>query len=401
MSASATEKERWPVVAFGDVVRNVKVNVDREEHAFERFIAGGHMQTEDLHIREWGEFGNDYVGPAFHRQFLEGQVLYGSRRTYLKKVAVAPFDGITANTTFVLETRDEAVLLQELLPFLMHTDAFTEHAVRESKGSTNPYVNWPDIAKFRFPLPPPDEQRRIARLLWAADEAMEAWLGVVHAAEVEHQSVRERELGSPDLTTRPAKEFICDIFAGNSLKAVNEEASSDEFGVLKVSAVGKKGFVPSENKRLLDQSEFHESAAVEEDDLLITRANTPDLVGRVCLTRAAHPNLMLCDKTLRIVPSDQVIDKVVLLEALRTNRVRRRIKGLASGTGGAMKNISQRDIRSLPITIPDRAQQTRIAPLFKRLAAVVEEARQHQKQSCRFMQVLREELLGPRSGGSS
>lgn len=141
-------KAGWRMVKFGDVVRQCKEKVDRDDNPFERYVEGGHMDSEDIHIRRWGEFGQDYVGPAFHRIFRKGQVLYGSRRTYLKKVAVAEFDGITANTTFVLETKDQSVFMQELLPFLMLTDRFTEHSIGESKGSTNPYINYPDIAKF-------------------------------------------------------------------------------------------------------------------------------------------------------------------------------------------------------------------------------------------------------------
>lgn len=145
-------KPGWKMVKFGDVVRQCRETVDRDNNPFERYVEGGHMDSENIHIRRWGEFGQDYVGPAFHRIFRKGQVLYGSRRTYLKKVAVAEFDGITANTTFVLETKGQSVFLQELLPFLMLTDSFTEHSIRESKGSTNPYINWPDIAKYEFPL---------------------------------------------------------------------------------------------------------------------------------------------------------------------------------------------------------------------------------------------------------
>lgn len=168
-------KPGWKFVKFGDVVRQCKESVDRDNNPFERYVEGGHMNTEDIHIRAWGEFGNDYVGPAFHRIFRKGQVLYGSRRTYLRKVAMAEFDGITANTTFVLESKDQNVFLQELLPFLMLTDKLTEHSIRESKGSTNPYINYPDIAKYEFPLPPIDEQKRIAEILWAADEVVEKW----------------------------------------------------------------------------------------------------------------------------------------------------------------------------------------------------------------------------------
>ncbi len=171
-------KPGWKMVKFGDVVRQCKESVDRENNPFERYVEGGHMDSENIHIRRWGEFGEDYVGPAFHRIFRKGQVLYGSRRTYLKKIALAEFDGITANTTFVLETKNQKIFLQELLPFLMLTDSFTEHSIRESKGSTNPYINWPDIAKYEFPLPPLEEQKRMAEILWAADEAVERWTSV-------------------------------------------------------------------------------------------------------------------------------------------------------------------------------------------------------------------------------
>lgn len=93
----------YPLVKFGDVVRQVKDKVDPQTAGLERFVAGKHMDTDNLHIRRWGDVGDGYLGPAFHMRFKPGQVLYGSRRTYLRKVAVAEFEGITANTTYVIE----------------------------------------------------------------------------------------------------------------------------------------------------------------------------------------------------------------------------------------------------------------------------------------------------------
>ena len=113
----------WTLVAFRDVVRQVKDHVDPTAAGLERYVAGEHMDTDDLHIRRWGTVGNGYLGPAFHARFRPGHVLYGSRRTYLRKVAVADFEGVTANTTFVIETRDPNVLLPALLPFIMQTEA--------------------------------------------------------------------------------------------------------------------------------------------------------------------------------------------------------------------------------------------------------------------------------------
>jgi type I restriction enzyme S subunit len=176
-------KAHWTRVTFGDVVRQVKDRVDPEGSGLERYVAGEHMDTDDLRIRRWGTIGDGYLGPAFHMRFKPGQVLYGSRRTYLRKVAVADFEGITANTTFVLESKDPRVLLPELLPFVMQTEVFHEHAITQSKGSVNPYINFSDLTWFEFPLPPFDEQRRIAAALEAARAVNEAMRRVRDAGE--------------------------------------------------------------------------------------------------------------------------------------------------------------------------------------------------------------------------
>ena len=182
------DRKGWKTVRFGEVVRMLKEQVDPAAEGVARYVAGEHMQTENVHICKWGSVGNGYLGPAFIRRFRKGQVLYGSRRTYLKKVAVAEWDGVTANTTFVLEAVD-GKLLQELLPWLMLSERFTEHSVQESKGSTNPYINFPDIAKFEFALPPLDQQRRIAEILWAVDEECE-----MASAQIKELRIYQRAL---------------------------------------------------------------------------------------------------------------------------------------------------------------------------------------------------------------
>ncbi len=168
-----TLKPGWRRVKFGNVVRQCKEKADPETSGLERYIAGDHMDTDDLRLRRWGEIGSGYLGPAFHMRFKPGQVLYGSRRTYLRKVAVADFDGICANTTFVLESKNPEELLPDLLPFLMQTDAFNDFSVKNSKGSVNPYINFSDLAQFEFALPPSDEQANLVEALAAFEESLE------------------------------------------------------------------------------------------------------------------------------------------------------------------------------------------------------------------------------------
>src|ERR1051326_198073 len=184
MPERAVRAAAWTKVAFGDVVRQVKNRLDPEQSGLERYVAGEHMDTDDLRLRRWGDVGDGYLGPAFHMRFKPGHVLYGSRRTYLRKVAVADFEGITANTTYVLEPKDPKVLLPELLPFIMQTEAFNQHSVRESKGSVNPYVNFSDLAWYEFALPPIEEQRRMAEVLRACEQALLTLSDLTRASEV-------------------------------------------------------------------------------------------------------------------------------------------------------------------------------------------------------------------------
>lgn len=177
-------KPGWTRVKFGEVVRQVKDRVDPTTAGLERYVAGEHMDTDDLRIRRWGDVGDGYLGPAFHMRFKPGHVLYGSRRTYLRKVAIADFEGVCANTTFVLESVDSSRLLSEFLPFVMQAESFHEHSRRESRGSVNPYVNFSDLVWYEFTLPPIDEQWRLVSTFRAASLLLESLHTAVVASTV-------------------------------------------------------------------------------------------------------------------------------------------------------------------------------------------------------------------------
>ena len=200
-------KPGWRRVKFGDVVRQCKEKADPETSGLERYIAGDHMDSDDLRLRRWGEIGSGYLGPAFHIRFKPGQVLYGSRRTYLRKVAVADFDGICANTTFVLEPKNSEELLPEFLPFLMQTDAFNDFSVKNSKGSVNPYINFSDLALFEFVLPPSDDQARLVEALAGLEETLESTEYLSAAADRLRHSLMIDHFESPYSEYRKVSEI--------------------------------------------------------------------------------------------------------------------------------------------------------------------------------------------------
>lgn len=184
-------------VKFGDIVRDVKVNVDRMNNPYEYYVSGDHMDSEDLTIHRKGRFATDDVGPAFVRIFKPGQILYGSRRTYLKKVAVADFSGICANTTFVFESKDHSIFDQRLLPFIMLSDSFTLWSISKSKGSTNPYVLFSDLVDYEFDLPPLEEQKVLADKLWTAYRLKEGYKKLLCATDEMVKSLFIEMFGNP------------------------------------------------------------------------------------------------------------------------------------------------------------------------------------------------------------
>jgi len=352
-------KPGWKMVKFGEVVKNANlVERDPETNGVERIVGLEHIDPENLHIRRWNSVAD---GTSFTRKFVLGQTLFGKRRAYQRKVAYAEFEGICSGDILTFEPKNRKVLLPELLPFICQSDAFFDHALGTSAGSLSPRTSWTALQDFEFPLPPLDEQKRIAEILWAADEAVEKNLVSRQKATQLLDSMRIHEVCSEKYHWQKFGTILKSIVAGKSVVGVNTPAEKHEFGVLKVSAVGPNGFEPEENKRLINSTDFLPQYSVNQGALLITRCNTTDLVGRVCLTPANYPNLMLCDKTLQLVLDESKANRRFMFEALRARPLRNQIMGCATGTGGAMKNISQQDIRSLSVPLPPRDLQETIA----------------------------------------
>jgi len=158
-------------VALGDVVTNRRDQIeDREAAGIERVVGLDDLTPGDIRIRTWKTVGES---PSFKTRFTSGQTLFGKRRAYLRKVALADFDGVCTQNILVLESKDPTVLLPELLPFLCNTDSFMEHAISTSEGSLFPNANWHAMAEYKFVLPTHAEQVKMTRALVAGQSMVD------------------------------------------------------------------------------------------------------------------------------------------------------------------------------------------------------------------------------------
>lgn len=340
-------------VKFGDVIQEVKEKVDRNNNPYEFYVAGDHMDTEDLRIRRRGRFATDDVGPAFIRVFHSGQVLYGSRRTYLKKIAVADFDGVTANTTFVLETKNENVLRQRLIPFIMYTERFTEWAIKKSKGSTNPYVLFSDLADYEFDLPPIEKQDELVELLWSMVEAKEAYQELLHQTDELVKAQFIKRFGKGKIQTTKAGEIMLNLRNGVS----PSKSGKHHERILTLSAVTQGEFDPNAWK----DGYFNECPAqdkrIRTHEFYMCRGNgNIALVGTGVYATKAYPDLVFPDTVIAAQIDETKTRLPFLYVAWKMPDVRAQFAKNAKTTNGTYK-INQDTISSISLIIPPLPEQ--------------------------------------------
>lgn len=166
-------------VKFSDVVRRANTKEDRFNTDKEFYVGGEHMITGEYLITRRGTIAGSNIGPMFYFGFKKGQVLLASRSPDLKKAGMVTFDGICSEKTFVIETKDESVLLQDFLPAIVRSESFWKYANDNQSGSVNHFINWTTFANYEFDLPDIETQRKLSALLWAMERTKTAYKNLI------------------------------------------------------------------------------------------------------------------------------------------------------------------------------------------------------------------------------
>src|SRR5690349_16864384 len=181
MSSSGGPKPGWRSCRFDSIATNVNDRVDDPSAAGVDYYVGlEHLDSDSLTIRRWG---SPTDVQATKLRFRKGDIIFGRRRVYQRKVGVAHFDGICSAHAMVLRAQPD-VALPEFLPFFMQSDLFMERAQEISVGSLSPTINWPALAREEFPLPPLNEQRRVAQVIRSCDVLRDRLVRLMESARV-------------------------------------------------------------------------------------------------------------------------------------------------------------------------------------------------------------------------
>ena len=358
-------KSTWKRVTFGDVVRNANETVrDAEAAGIDRVIAMEHMDPGKLKIQRWGSLED---GTTFARRVQPGQTLFGKRRAYQRKAAYAEFDAICSGDILTFET-DKAQMLSEFLPFLVQSNEFFDHALGTSVGSLSPRTNWRDLANFEFDLPPLDDQKRISDLLWAVEANARSTHEARAAATAAKSTWLEPKISA--LLERAAVPFS-EIWSrspesGWSVAPVDEATGRY---VLSLAALGPEGY-RSGNLKSIPNMEKARAATLRAGDLLISRANTADAVGRAGIYSEDRSDVSFPDTMMRVSLKDDVL-ATFAIAVLGSEHGRAHMRRSAAGSATSMVKINRSSLGRLrfPVASPD--EQASLLADFGRFEAAV------------------------------
>ena len=155
-------------VKLGDVAREYKATI--KNSAGLPVVGLEHLTPGEITLERWDMDTEN----TFTKGFKKGHMLFGRRRAYLKKAAVAPFDGICSGDITVIEAIPGKIN-PELLPFIIQNDLLFDYAVGNSAGSLSPRVKWESLKDYQFELPELSKQDGLVELLKAAHRAKAAY----------------------------------------------------------------------------------------------------------------------------------------------------------------------------------------------------------------------------------
>jgi len=159
-------KKKWERFNFNQIALKISETISPENASVKTYVGLEHLDRESIHIRRHGS-PDDVKGNKL--RCYSGDVIFGKRRAYQRKAAIVNFDGICSAHAFVFRANEE-VIDPKIFPFFLHSDSFMHRMVDISVGGLSPTINWGDLKNQEFLLPPKNDQRKFAKLLWVVDD---------------------------------------------------------------------------------------------------------------------------------------------------------------------------------------------------------------------------------------
>jgi restriction endonuclease S subunit len=198
-----------PKYKFDEIATNITIKKKPVDSDRENYLGLENLDPGTFDVTRFNDNGTPKGDKLIMKK---GDVLFGKRRAYQRKVAIAPFDGIFSAHGMVLRPK-ENVIDKDFFPFFIRSNEFLNKAIEISVGSLSPTIDWRDLKSLEFNLPPIKVQKELARVLWAIEDSVRKYSNVLKSADslvksrfVElHGNLKDKEI---------LKNYLLDITKG-------------------------------------------------------------------------------------------------------------------------------------------------------------------------------------------
>ena len=217
------------IVRLSDVVNKISGDEDRFTTDLNYYLGGDHYESNRIAIYKKGDLHDDIniLGFKFHFRFKSGDTIFMSRNPHLRKCGMVTYDGICSDTSYILRTKDESVLLGSFLPLILQNDRFWRWFEENKSGSVNYLLNWKTLKEYEFELPSIEEQKRMSDLAWAIEETRVSYENMISATDelVKSQFIEMfGDINSLGLFPRKKWKDVVTIINGKDYKKVQIES---------------------------------------------------------------------------------------------------------------------------------------------------------------------------------
>lgn len=355
-------------VRFSDVATRANTKEDRFNTDKIYYVGGEHIDSDEMKIVKRGIIAGSTIGPMFYCGFKSGDILFVTRNPHLRKCGVVDFDGICSEKTFVIETKDKNVLLQEYLAIVMQSDDFWNYCEENKSGGVNFFLNWSTLAEYEFPLPSLDEQKVLAEKLWAAYEVKQSYLKMIDATQemVKAQFIEMfGTVSSPKVEVMKLIDVVCASGQyGSNTSAVDYIEGSPRY--IRITDINEDG---SLNDDVKSAEIYEDKYLLQKDDMVFAR--TGATVGKTYL----HENgtAIYAGYLIKYHPNECLVRSKYLKAFTHSDTYYNWVN--KTQKVGAQPNISATQYDGMPILVPSLENQDTYIMIYNQADKSISELR--------------------------
>ena len=363
------DRSTWQRVKLSDLVRNVNEYFVPERDGVLPFVAGPHIDMESAVVSRWGSTDAEDFPPTFKRLFQPGDVLLHSRG--VEKVASVDRAGVTGEKLFVLRTLNADILDQRLLVWLLRSPMALRYFEANFSGSVNKFLNWKPLAAFHFDLPPLDQQRRIAHLLWSTEDLAASGERLCLSLEAVRESILDEHASRAP--SKRLAELAVKVSDGPFGSKIKTEHYSENPGVrvIRLQDIGL-GQLHDHDVAWLRDEHVEENLSgyrLSSNDVLVAGlGDERNPVGRAAPATDVGGAVHKAD-IFRVIVRSELLSAPYLMNVMNSPSVQRKIRARSQGT--TRLRINTKNIREVLVPCAAPPEQHALMAKLEQLDGTV------------------------------